>query len=163
MIRKLNKKLSMHDYRILVATWFGSGLLQPASGTWGTLFALPFGIAMIMFTNIHFLISACLIVFYLGYLGAKEFEALGEHDASSIVADEVVGMWITLIPFFFIQFTLPFWFMILVAFTLFRFYDVFKPYPISFFDKRQGAVYVMFDDVIGGVFALAVLCLISYF
>ncbi|MCV6599315.1 MAG: phosphatidylglycerophosphatase A [Alphaproteobacteria bacterium] len=162
MIRKLPKELSLKDFKILIATWFGSGLLKPASGTWGTVFALPFGIAMILYTNIYFLLIATTLVFYIGYLGAKKFEALGEHDASSIVADEVVGMWLAMIPFFFLQFSLPFWFMTLTAFALFRFYDVLKPWPISYFDKKQGAFYVMFDDVIGGVFSMTVLCLLNY-
>jgi len=162
MFRKLPKKLSLRDFRILIATWFGTGLLKPASGTWGTLFALPFGILMVMYTDIHFMIAFSIFIFDVGYCGAKEFEELGEHDCSSIVADEVVGMWITMLPLLLLSFPFPFWFMVLVAFTLFRFFDVLKPWPISHFDNKQGAFYVMFDDVIGGVFAMSVLCLLSY-
>ena len=64
MIRKLHKKLSLKDYQILIATWFGSGLLKPASGTWGTLCALPFGVAMVLYTNIYVLLIATTVVFY---------------------------------------------------------------------------------------------------
>jgi phosphatidylglycerophosphatase A len=162
MIRKLPKKLSLKDYQILIATWFGSGLLKPASGTWGTIFSLPFGILMVLYTNVYILSIVTAIVFYIGYLGAKKFEALGEHDASSIVADEAVGMWITMIPLFFLSFSFPFYFVVLIAFALFRFFDVLKPWPISFFDKKQGAFFVMFDDVLGGIFAAMVLYLISF-
>jgi phosphatidylglycerophosphatase A len=92
-------------------------------------------------------------VFFLGQKGAEKFEKLGEHDASSIVADEVVGMWINMLPLYFIHSNINFIYQVLIAFALFRFFDITKVFPIKYFDNKQGAFWVMFDDVVAGIMA----------
>jgi len=88
----------------------------------------------------------------------KTSDVLKEHDASVIVWDEIVGMLITMIA-------LPkgvIW--IVSAFVLFRFFDIVKPFPISYFDKHMtGGLGIMFDDVIAGIFALALIQFSAYF
>lgn len=72
-----------------------------------------------------------------------------------IVIDEVAGMWIALIPVF--GQSLLF---VLLAFALFRFFDILKPWPISWLDKNiNGAAGVMADDILAGAFAA--FCLIG--
>ena len=153
------KKLNIKDPRIILATWFGTGLLSPAPGTWGTLGALPFGIAILAFGGIKALIIAVIIITALGYWSAKSFEdQTGTHDNNThdnkmIVIDEVAGMWLTLCA---ITSITPL--QILTAFALFRFFDILKPWPISYLDKHVGgALGVMADDILAG--AIAALCL----
>jgi phosphatidylglycerophosphatase A len=74
------------------------------------------------------------------------------------VWDEFVGYWITMIA-------LPFhWFWIVAGFILFRFFDILKPFPIGWLDKRvHGGLGIMIDDVLAGIFALIILQLVRYF
>lgn len=80
-----------------------------------------------------------------------------EKDSSMIVIDEVVGMWIALIPALLSPSS------ILLAFILFRVFDILKPYPISYFDKKfKGPMGVMIDDVIAGIFAAIIMMGLRY-
>jgi phosphatidylglycerophosphatase A len=136
----------------LLAAGFGSGLAARAPGTFGTLAAL------IPWWPLHFLapIYYWLIIvagFALGiYLCGKTARDLHTHDHGSIVWDEFVGLWIALawIP------TDIIW--IGVGFLLFRLFDIWKPWPIRWFDKNvHGGFGIMFDDVLAGILTLALL------
>lgn len=141
-----------------VATWFGCGLLKPAPGTWGTLGALPFGIVFLMFGGIPALLIACAICFPLGLWAAKHFERMvREKDSGMIVIDEAVGVWIAMIPAVLTPTSIG------LAFVLFRIFDIFKPFPIGWLDKRVGGgMGVMIDDVLAGVYAAIVLIGLRY-
>ncbi|HPF78745.1 MAG TPA: phosphatidylglycerophosphatase A [Alphaproteobacteria bacterium] len=135
------------------ATWLGCGLLQPAPGTWGTLGGLPFGIFLLMTGGIPALVAAAIICFFVGLWAAKHFERMvREKDSGMIVIDEVVGIWIAMIPAVLTPLSIG------LAFILFRLFDVWKPWPISYLDKKvHGAMGVMIDDVLAGIFAALVL------
>ena len=132
-----------------IASWFGCGFLKPAPGTWGSLGAIPFGIALYMLGGGILLAIATLIVTIIGLWAANRFDkAMDGHDSKMIVIDEVAGQWLTLIP----AALNPY--LIFVAFIAFRFFDILKPWPISFFDKEvKGAIGVMGDDIVAGIFA----------
>lgn len=136
----------------LLATWGGVGLLRPAPGTWGSLCALPFGWLAIATGGPGLLMMMIFIAFGAGLWAAHIYaDASGEHDASSVVIDEVVGQWIALVLL-----PLSLW-TFLLAFALFRAFDSVKPWPIRWLDKNvSGAFGVMIDDVAAGVAALAV-------
>lgn len=138
---------------IWVATWFGCGLMRPGPGTWGTIGALPFGILLYVMGGIPLLLLGIVAVCWLGYFAAKRFEEqAGDHDNSAIVVDEVAGMWIALLP----TGMNPLY--ILLAFALFRFFDILKPWPISWADKKiPGAAGVMIDDIIAGFVAALII------
>lgn len=146
-------RVNFKDPAIWLATWFGCGLMKPAPGTWGTLGALPFGILIMAFGGVPALIAAVIAVSAAGYWAAGRFEEQsGEHDSSAIVIDEVAGMWIALIPS---ALSIPY---VVAAFLLFRFFDILKPWPISWADKKlPGALGVMTDDIIAGIFAALIL------
>ena len=141
-----------------LATWFGSGLLKPAPGTWGTIAALPFGYGLLMLNDPLIHLAAILLVTLFGLWSANEFEKIhGIHDDKRIVIDEVAGMWIALIPATLNPIT------ILLAFALFRLFDILKPWPISIADKQiRGALGVMLDDIIAGIIAAFILWGILY-
>lgn len=141
------------DPGILIATWFGSGYLSPAPGSWGTLAALPFAWLIMQFAPAVWLIPASVVLFAVGTWSANRFDALtAGHDASEIVVDEVVGIWLTLgimalaAP--------PTWKSWIAAFLFFRVFDILKPFPINLIDRHLGGGFgVMLDDALAGVYA----------
>lgn len=140
----------------LLATWFGCGLSPRAPGTVGTLGAIPFGAALLWSGGIEGLLTATIIVFTLGLWAAREYERhTGAHDPGAIVIDEVAGMWLAMA----VAGLSPV--MIALAFVLFRFFDIKKPWPVSWADRKlPGAWGVMTDDIIAGAYAAALLGLV---
>ncbi|WOF73776.1 phosphatidylglycerophosphatase A [Parvibaculaceae bacterium PLY_AMNH_Bact1] len=143
----------------LIATWFGSGYLPKAPGTWGSLAALPFAWAILtFFPGPYVLLVASAVLLPVGvWASTRHSETLGTHDAGEIVVDEVVGQWIVLSV---APFSLLGW---LAAFVLFRIFDVLKPWPISWIDKRiSGGWGIMLDDVAAGLFGALAVSLIVF-
>lgn len=141
------------DPGIVIATWFGSGYLSPAPGTWGTIAALPFAWAIVQVLPPAALFPAAILMFALGTWSANRFDMLtAGHDASEIVVDEVVGIWLTLgIMALHAPLSWKSWF---AAFLLFRVIDIVKPFPINLIDRHVGGGFgVMLDDVLAGVYA----------
>ncbi len=132
-----------------VATWFGCGLMRPAPGTWGTLGALPIGLIVLTLFGKAALVVFIMLACFLGLWSARKFEEMtGTHDNSMIVIDEVAGVWITLLASTLTPLS------IVLAFGLFRFFDILKPWPISWLDRNvKGAAGVMIDDLVAGLFA----------
>lgn len=132
----------------LLSFGFGSGLLKPAPGTWGTLAALPIWLLFTYASSIIYVLITIMTFFVGIYLCAYTAKAMGTHDHSSIVWDEFVGVWIAL---FLVPMT---WMGVLFAFLFFRFFDILKPWPIAYLDKHvHGGLGIMIDDVVAGFFA----------
>lgn len=140
-----------------LAIGFGSGLMPKAPGTFGTLAAIPVYLLLVQFDIWLYILATCIITVAGVFICDYTSKALGVHDHSGIVIDEVAGFLITMIA-------VPFqWQWILVGFVLFRLFDIVKPWPISWLDKRvQGGFGIMIDDVLAGVFALICLQLIIH-
>jgi phosphatidylglycerophosphatase A len=140
-----------------LALGFGSGLAPKAPGTFGTLAAIPLFLllTMLMPTPLPYAIAVIVMGFAGIYICGKAADDLGVHDHPAIVWDEFIGFFITM-------FMVPVsWQSILVGFILFRIFDIFKPWPISFIDRNMtGGSGIMFDDVLAGFFALAIMQLI---
>ncbi len=152
---EIPEKLDRKHPATWIASWFGCGFMNPAPGTWGSLGALPFGIAISALTGTYGLGIAALIIIVIGIWAADKFDkAMDGHDSKMIVIDEVAGQWIALIPAA-LNPTL-----IIIAFISFRFFDILKPWPICLLDKKiKGAWGVMSDDVVAGFFAA--LCVVG--
>lgn len=146
---ELIKKLDFKNPATWVATWFGLGLMHPAPGTWGTLGGIPIGLILLALGGKLALAVGIVLVTLLGLWAARKFEEMtGVHDSSIIVIDEVAGIWITLLATTLTPLS------IIAAFFLFRFFDVLKPWPISWLDRNLGgALGVMVDDLVAGVAA----------
>lgn len=136
---------------------FGSGLMPKAPGTFGTLAAIPVYILLSQTELWLFLLVTLLITLVGIYLCSYTSRALGVHDHSSIVIDEVAGFLVTMIA-------VPFaWQWIVLGFLLFRLFDILKPWPISWLDKNlHGGLGIMLDDILAGLCALGCLHLIIY-
>ena len=138
----------------LIATWFGSGLLPVVPGTWGSLAALPFALAIVWLAGPWALLAATAAVFALGLWAAGSYERVMEvKDPGSIVVDEVAGQWLVL----FILALRPeglSWREVLLAFVLFRVFDTVKPWPVSWADRHlKGAFGIMADDIVAALYA----------
>ena len=93
----IRPKLPFWRVPILLATWFGCGLLPIAPGTWGSIGALPFAWFIHMKTGPVGLFIAAIILFFVGVWAAGICAGeVGENDPSQVVIDEVVGLWMTL-------------------------------------------------------------------
>lgn len=149
---------------IRAITSFGFVGLSPiAPGTAGSLAALPAGYLLHVAGGFPALLVATLAVFALGLWATARFTAGDvDPDRSEIVIDEVVGQWIALFPLsaglWFAGadpwlFPWPGW---VGAFVMFRLFDIAKPWPINRVDAMNTPMGVMFDDVMAGAFAAAV-------
>jgi len=135
-----------------LALGFGSGLSPKAPGTFGTLAAIPLYLVLINFSTVFYAMATIFVCIAGVYICGKAAEQLGVHDHPAIVWDEIAGFLITM---FMIPFSME---SLVLGFLLFRFFDIIKPWPISFIDKKlQGGFGIMFDDIIAGLFALIVM------
>lgn len=156
--KTIGSKLDFKNPWILIATWFGSGVMLPASGTWGTIATLPFVIPIWIFSGKVGLIAFLVLVFILGMKASAVFEKeTNTHDSGLIVVDEVIGFTIALL-------VVPFDSMwIFIAFLGFRSFDTIKPWPISWVDKNtKGAWGVIADDIAAGIATAIVLIGLQY-
>lgn len=154
----------------IIATWFGSGLLPKAPGTWGSLAAIPFAYLMSIYTCPYALVAGIVALFFIGiWVSDKIEESAQIKDPGFIVVDEVVGQWIALLPMPFLYslldhnsfylFSAP---IAVVAFLSFRVFDIWKPWPVNYADKNiPGGYGIMFDDVIAGMYALVVTSILA--
>ena len=137
----------------LIATWFGAGLLPFMPGTWGSLAALPFGWAIRIYGGAAALAIAAVLAFLIGWWAAARVAAIsGKTDPGFIVIDEVAAQWLVLVaapldPRAYAA-----------AFLLFRLFDIAKPRPIGWVERRaKGGLGIMLDDVVAALYAIALL------
>jgi len=144
-----------HPFHML-SLGFGSGLSPVAPGTAGTLFAWASYVAFA--TRLTVLEWGLLIaVGFVAGIGICGFTAnrLGIEDPSPVVWDEIVAFWLVLLMVTPSSFTGQVW-----AFAIFRFFDMVKPPPIRYFDRKlKGGFGIMFDDLVAAFFTLLVIAL----
>jgi phosphatidylglycerophosphatase A len=140
-----------------IATALGAGLFPKAPGTAGSLVALLPWWFLLRDLSPGIYLAVLIAGFVLGVWACEVSDRrLGMHDQGALVWDEVIGMWITL-------FAAPAqWWWMIVGFALFRLFDIWKPWPVSWADHRvHGGLGVMLDDVAAGIYALIVLQLVA--
>ena len=136
---------------------FGIGFIPFASGTFGSLAGLIIGYALNLINyNLFFLIIPML--FILGVIASNTYQKqTGEKDSSVIVIDEVVGQLIAM------MFVMDDYVLVFISFIIFRLFDIYKPWPASYADKKMtGGFGVMLDDVFAGIYTAIFIFLISY-
>jgi phosphatidylglycerophosphatase A len=141
----------------LIATLFGVGKLPFGPGTWGSLVTLGVWLACSssMQSSVFFLLLVITVSIIVCYFATKN---LVEKDQKSIVIDEFAGMWLALFisskmnaSVDITSFSLD---SFIVAFILFRFFDILKPFPISYIDKNiKNGFGIVLDDLIAGIAA----------
>ena len=140
----------MKTVNFMVATFFGIGKIPFAPGTWASLAAAPFFYFLLPTPLIHALVL--IAVYFVGVYSSGQYaRSLGETDPSSAVIDEVLGMGVAMFLIPPPQQT-PF---VIMAFILFRIFDIWKPYPIRRIEKLPWGWGIMTDDLAAGLYALA--------
>lgn len=148
----------------LLAFGFGAGLSPRAPGTVGTLVGVPMVMALLQLPWPWALSLISLGAAWGVYLCGESARRLGVHDHGGIVFDEIIGYCVTCIPLLpgitglWGGNVLPAWVGLLLAFVLFRFFDIVKPWPIGMLDARvHGGLGIMLDDLLAAVFAAVAL------
>lgn len=148
-----------------IVTFFGVGYTPVAPGTAGALVGgiLFYLLNLVLikygldYYNIQVILILIIIaVMLIGVRSIRKLEKSWEHDSQHIVIDEVIGVWIAML---FIPVT---WLNFLLAFILFRIFDIAKPFFIKKLDQLKSSWSIMLDDVVAGVYANLVLQLFLY-
>ena len=182
---KYGKKHVPHEWRktdwltTLVVTFFGSGMSPKAPGTMGSLAAavVAYPLAVLvchlfefesyivvgselfgLFINLFFLAAALIVFFAAIPFVKKAMKDTGTEDPGWIVIDEVCGVFMAL-AFIPCNLIVEYPIFLVIAFGLFRFFDILKPLGIHRFEKLPGAWGVMADDLLGGLYAAILLWL----
>lgn len=152
----------MFHFHKIFASALGLGFIPKGSGTFGAMLACAliagiFGLMNDVFYYHSILILLTIVFTLLGRWSSAVMENHWGEDSSKIVIDEVAGMCISIC---FIPFS---WQNLLLAFILFRFFDIYKPFNIRSFEKYGNGWGVMLDDVMAGIWANGCLQLFIFF
>lgn len=141
----------LSDPRILIATGLGSGYLPRMPGTWGSAVAAVLAWPIAAAGGWIALLVAALVAAIVGIPAIRAYQTrTGQADPGAIVIDEVAGQWLALAacPLD------PLWW--LAGFAAFRVFDILKPPPAGWIDRRlKTASGVMLDDLVAGLYAVA--------
>ena len=140
-----------------LASGFGAGCMPGVPGTAGTVIGVLFYYPM-QDADIRVYLGIVITLAIAGiWLCGKTATDLDVHDHPAIVWDEITGYLVTM-------FMAPGgWTWIVAGFILFRLFDIFKPWPVSWADKQvKGGMGIMLDDIIAGIFGLVTLQITAY-
>jgi phosphatidylglycerophosphatase A len=157
----MNFKKVLTNPLYLAATLGGIGLIRFAPGTFGSIFAWFLFIYYSHFLNMIF--STIFVFFFAIFVCEQVSKDLEQKDDKSIVIDELVGMWVALLPaVYFADTQFERTTIAILAFILFRAFDILKPFPISYFDQRfKNGFGIVIDDVMAGIITLLILIPLS--
>jgi phosphatidylglycerophosphatase A len=133
---------------LILSSWFGAGLAPAASGTAGTIAAIPFAVLASYLGKVPSAVFLAALIATAFWSSQLSWKRLGINDPSEVVIDEAAGFCLSvfLVPLTFLSFSL--------GFLFFRIFDILKPFPIGLIDKRvKGGVGIVLDDLVAGVFA----------
>lgn len=139
---------------LVLSTWFGTGLLPIAPGTFGTLATVPLILVLDNLGTIYKVLSLMIAIVVAIWASGRHQELLRQSDPREIVIDEVAGFLLTML------FLPRSWLAIGLGFIFFRLFDILKPYPIRQTERIKGGLGVVIDDLVAGLYAYAVVRII---
>ena len=146
----------------LIVTFFSIGNAKMAPGTIASMATVVLFYVFAMHLNVFTFVLIILATTVLAFVTIRIYTTdLSEKDRSEIVIDEVIGQSISLLPLLVFKesaFSELYW--CIISFLFFRFFDIFKPYPINKFDNINSAFGIIFDDVLAGLFSAVLMILI---
>jgi phosphatidylglycerophosphatase A len=148
----------MRRFVILLATWWGVGFSPRAPGTAGTVAAIPLVLLLSLLPWWAYLLCVLGIASLACWVAGEAELIFQEQDCQRIVIDEAVGFLVTMaaLP--------PQWPYLLAGFLSFRAFDIIKPPPIRFLERKvRGGYGVVLDDVLAGVYAHICLRILAVF
>ena len=160
----------MKKINVLISTFFGCGYYTKIPGTITSLVTTIFiytAYEYFEYTNVRFLLIFFIIIFFYSFYAVKDSESeFINEDPRQIVIDEVIGQAMPLILLIYLNQNNQLNFQIEIyyalSFLFFRFFDIIKPFPVSYFDKNFKNYFgIIMDDVIAGLYSMLLIYLIS--
>ena len=156
----------MKKFNLLFLTLFQIGKIKYAPGSFASLATCVVFLFLANYFSVIFLFVLLLLIFGYSIIAINNFyNTFDSKDPQEIVIDEFVGQMLPLlaIPIYETLYPASKIFYCVLAFLLFRFFDILKPFPISYIDKNtQGALGIMLDDVVAGIFTIIIMTIILF-
>ncbi|MDC3043716.1 phosphatidylglycerophosphatase A [Candidatus Pelagibacter sp.] len=160
----------MKKINILISTFFGNGYISRIPGTFtslSTLIILYVLFEILQFKNLNYILILYSITFFYSFYAVMDSETVFENkDPRQIVIDEVLGQAMPLILIVYLssknQINIPVEIYYFLSFIFFRFFDIVKPFPVSYFDKQHKNFFgIIMDDIMAGLYTMIIIYLIS--
>ena len=160
----------MKKINILISTFFGYGYLTKIPGTVTSAVTTIFiyiAYEVLGYTDLKFSIIFFILIFFYSFYAVKDSESVFENkDPRQIVIDEFLGQSMPLILILYLnktnQINISVEAYYILSFVFFRFFDILKPFPVSYFDKNHKNYFgIIMDDIIAGFYSMIFIYLIS--
>ena len=162
----------MKKINVLLSTFFGYGYLTKIPGTVTsavTTIFLYIAYEVLGYTNLKFSIIFFILLFIYSFYAVRDAETEFEtKDARQIVIDEVLGQSMPLILLLYLnqtnQISISIEIFYILSFIFFRFFDILKPFPVSYFDKNHKNYFgIIMDDIMAGLYSMILIYFISIY
>ena len=154
-------------FNLFFLTFFYIGKIKYIPGTIASLITCLLFLLLINIFNIFVLLLFTLIIFCYSFIAINNsFDEFNSEDPQEIVIDEVAGQMLILlaIPIYETLYPLPKIYYCFAAFLLFRLFDIWKPYPISYVDNNvKGNLGIMLDDILASIYSIIILTIVFFF
>ena len=160
----------MKKINVLISTFFGNGYISKIPGTFTsliTLIILYILFEVLQFRNLNYILILYSITFFYSFYAVMDSETeFDNKDPRQIVIDEVLGQAMPLILIVYLSsinlINIPVEIYYVLSFILFRFFDIVKPFPVSYFDKKHKNFFgIIMDDIMAGLYTMLIIYLIS--
>ena len=160
----------MKKINLIISTFFGNGYISKIPGTFtslSTLIILYILFEVLQFKNLNYILILYSITFFYSFYAVMDTETEFENkDPRQIVIDEVLGQAMPLILIVYLSsrnlINIPVEIYYFLSFILFRFFDIVKPFPVSYFDKQHKNFFgIIMDDIMAGLYTMLIIYLIS--
>ena len=155
------------NFNLLFLTFLKIGKIKYAPGTIASFFTCIFFLILDNYFHISTILFITIIIFLYSLFAINNtFENFDSKDPQEIVIDEFVGQMLPLLamPIYETLYPSSKFFYCFLAFVLFRFFDILKPFPISYIDiNTKGALGIMLDDIVAGIFTIIILAISFFF
>ena len=161
----------MKKINLLISTFFGNGYISKIPGTFtslSTLIILYILFEVLQFKNLNYILILYSIVFFYSFYAVMDSETeFDNKDPRQIVIDEVLGQAMPLIFIVYLSsknlINFPVEIYYFLSFILFRFFDIVKPFPVSYFDNQHKNFFgIIMDDIMAGLYTMLIIYLVSF-
>ena len=154
-------------FNLFFLTLFNIGKIKYAPGTIASATTCLIFLLLINFFDILIILFLTLVIFFYSFVAINNsYESFDSNDPQEIVIDEFIGQMLPLlfIPIYETLYLVPKFYYCIAAFILFRIFDIWKPFPISYVDNNtKGALGIMLDDILAGAYTIIILITIFFF
>ncbi len=161
----------MKKINILISTFFGNGYVSKIPGTFtslSTTILLYILFEILHFKNLNYILILYSIIFFYSFYAVMDSETEFENkDPRQIVIDEVLGQAMPLILIVYLSsknlINIHVEIYYFLSFILFRFFDIVKPFPVSYFDKQHKNFFgIIMDDIMAGLYTILIIYFFSF-